>query len=183
MKYGELIGEELEQLRAIQSKQKLVQFEKRVQFLIALKSGTAKTQKAAGSQVGWQLRQSQKIWQLYRERGLAGVLEMSGRHGFGKLSSIQISWLNEYLRQFGARSLAEIQVYLRESFGIEYTIGGLSDLCLRLRIKLKTARPSNHLKAEAEVSQYKKTSLRSEPATGTKRLNLKMKCESGRALN
>jgi len=159
MKYDQLIGEELEQLREIQSKQKLVQFEKRVQFLIALKSGAAKTQKAAGSQLGWQLRQSQKIWQLYREQGLAGVLEKSRRHGFGKLSSVQISRLNEYLRQFGARSLAEIQHYIQESFGINYTIGGLSDLCLRLRIKLKTARPSNYQKNEAEVLTYKKTLL------------------------
>jgi len=158
MKYEELINEEFEELRAIEKQQKLVKFEKRVQFLIALKSGEAKTQKAAGSQVGWQLRQSQKIWQLYRERGLAGVLAKSGRHGFGKLSSTQISRLNEYLRQFGARSLAEIQQYVRDSFGVSYTIGGLSDLCIRLRIKLKTARPSNYLKDEAAVLRYKKTS-------------------------
>lgn len=159
MKYDELINEDLEQLRAIENKQKLVQFEKRVQFLIALKSGEAKTQKEAGSQLGWKLRQSQKIWQLYREQGLAGALEKSGRHGFGKLSSVEISRLNEYLRQFGARSLAEIQQYIQESFGVSYTIGGLSDLCIRLRIKLKTARPSNYLKDERAVSEYKKTSV------------------------
>lgn len=160
MKYDELIGEELEELRALEKKQKLVQFEKRIQFLIALKSGAAKTQKAAGSQVGWQVRQSQKIWQMYGERGLAGVLEKSDGRGFGKLSSVEISRLNEYLRQFGARSLAEIQAYVRDSFGVSYTIGGLSDLCVRLRIKLKTARPSNYAKAEAAVAAYKKTSLR-----------------------
>ncbi len=96
----------------------------------------------------------------HRECGLTGVLEKSGRHGFGKLSSVQISRLNEYLRQFGARSLAEMQQYVREAFGVSYTIGGLSDLCIRLRIKLKTARPSNYLKDEVEVSEYKKTSAR-----------------------
>jgi transposase len=159
MKYDELISEELVELRAIEKKQKFVQFEKRMQFLIYLKSGEAKTQKAAGSKVGWKLRQSQKIWRMYRERGLAGVLAKSGRHGFGKLSSVEISRLTEYLREFGARSLAEMQVYVREAFGVSYTIGGLSDLCIRLRIKLKTARPGNFLKDEAEVSQYKKTSL------------------------
>lgn len=158
MKYEELINEELEELRAIEKQQKLVQFEKRVRFLICLKSGEAVTQKAAGSKVGWKVRQSQKIWQLYRERGLGGVVAKSGRHGFGKLSSVQISRLNEHLRQFGARSLAEIQQYVRDSFGVSYTIGGLSDLCIRLRIKLKTARPSNYLKDEAAVLTYKKTS-------------------------
>jgi len=55
MKYEELIDEELEELRALEKKQKLVQFEKRVRFLMTLKSGAAKTQKAAGSQVGWQV--------------------------------------------------------------------------------------------------------------------------------
>jgi hypothetical protein len=63
MKYVGLISESLEDLGQIQRKQKLVQFEKRVRFLILLKSGAAKTQKEAGSKVGWQLRQSQKIWQ------------------------------------------------------------------------------------------------------------------------
>ncbi len=159
MKYDELIGEQLEELGAIEKKQKLVQFEKRMRFLIYLKSGEAKTQKAAGIKVGWKVRQSQKIWQIYRERGLAGVLEKSERRGFGKLSSVEISRLNEYLREFGARSLAEIQAYVRDSFGVSYTIGGLSDLCIRLRIKLKTARPSNYFKDETEVLQYKKTSV------------------------
>jgi transposase len=157
MKYDELISEELEELRAIEKKQKLVQFEKRVRFLIWLKSGEAKTQKAAGSKVGWKMRQSQKIWQRYRERGLEGVLANSERRGFGKLSSVEISRLNEYLREFGARSLAEIQAYVRDCFGVNYTIGGLSDLCLRLPIKLKTERPSNYRKDEAAVSRYKKT--------------------------
>jgi len=61
MKYDELVSESLEDLRQIESKQKLVQFEKRVRFLILLKTGEANTQKEAGSKVGWKLRQSQKI--------------------------------------------------------------------------------------------------------------------------
>jgi len=158
MKYDELIDEELEELRALEKKQKLVQFEKRVQFLIYLKSGEAKTQRAAGSQVGWQVRQSQKIWQMYREGGLAGVLEKSERRGFGKLSSVEISRLNEYLREFGAQSLAEIKGWLQTACGVSYSLGGVSDLCIRLRIKLKTARPSNYAKDEGAVLTYKKTS-------------------------
>jgi len=157
MKYAGLISESLGDLGQLEKKQKLVQFEKRVRFLILLKSGEAQTQKEAGSKVGWQLRQSQKIWQIYRERGLAGVLEKTERRGFGKLSSVEIGRLNGYLREFGARSLAEIQQYLKQSVGVEYTIGGLSNLCIRLKIKLKTARPSNYRKNEAAVQRYKKT--------------------------
>jgi len=157
MKYIELLSESLEDLGKVERQQKLVQFEKRVRFLILLKSGEAKTQKEAGSEVGWKLRQSQKIWRIYRERGLKGVLEKEDKRGFGKLSSVEISQLNGYLREFGAQSLAEIQQYLKKSFGVEYTIGGLSDLCTRLRVKLKTARPSNYQKNKAEVLSYKKT--------------------------
>ena len=109
MKYEDLIGESLEELGQIEKKQKLVQFEKRVRFLILLKSGEAKTQKEAGSKVGWKLRQPQKIWQFYREAGLAGVLKKTDKRGFGKLSSVEISRLNGYLREFGARSLAEMR--------------------------------------------------------------------------
>lgn len=157
MNYASLISEDLELLKEIEKKQKLVRNEKRVQFLILLKSEKARTQKSAGEVVGWQLRQSQKIWQKYRESGLEGVLAKSERRSFGKLSSVEISGLNRYLREMGARSLAEIQGYLKDSYGVEYTIGGVSDLCIRLKIKLKTARPSNYKKDAGAVAAYKKT--------------------------
>jgi transposase len=159
MNYDNLIREDLEKLKQIGKKQKLVRNEKRIQFLILLKSGQAATQKEAGRQVEWKLRQSQKIWRKYRESGIEGVLEKTERRGFGKLSSEQISSLNRYLHQFGASSLAEIQQYLKESFGVKYTIGGVSNLCLRLRVKLKTARPANYKQDAAQVQAYKKTSL------------------------
>jgi len=159
MNYASLISEDLEKLKQIAKKQKLVRDEKRIQFLILLKSEKARTQKEAGRQVGWKLRQSQKIWQKYGEGGVRGVLEKQRRRGFGKLSSVQISGLNQYLREFGARSLAEIQQYLKDSCRVQYTIGGVSDLCLRLKIKLKTARPANYKKDVAQVQAYKKTSV------------------------
>lgn len=157
MKYEGLISESFEQLQTLEKKQQLVRNEKRVQFLKFLKNGEAKTQKEAGEKVGWKVRQSQKIWQMYREGGLEAVLEKTEKRGFGKLTAVEISGLNRYLAEFGARTLAEIQQYLQAACGIRYTIGGLSDLCIRLRIKLKTARPSNHQKNEAEVLTYKKT--------------------------
>ncbi len=88
---------------------------------------------------------------------LAGVLAKTDNRGFGKLSAVQISRLNSYLTEFGAKSLAQIGQYLEDSFGVSYTIGGLSDLCIRLKIKLKTARPRNYRQDEAAVERYKKT--------------------------
>jgi len=118
MKYGELTSESLEELNQIEKKQKLVKFQRRVQFLIYLESGEAQTQKEAGSGVGWKLRPARKIWPIYRERGLSGVVEKEARRGFGQLSSIELSRLNGYLREFRAQSLVEIQPYIRESFGV-----------------------------------------------------------------
>ena len=144
MKYEAFISESFEQLQTLEKKQLLVRNEKRIQFLKFLKKGEAKTQKEAGAKVGWKVRQSQKIWQMYREGGLEAVLNKTEKRGFGKLTAVEISGLNRYLAEFGGRTLAEIQRYLQAAFGISYTIGGLSDLCIRLRIKLKTARPNNY---------------------------------------
>ena len=66
MNYAQIISESGAELKRLEAEQKLVQFQKRVCFPLALKTGAAKTQEAAGKLVGWQERQSQKIWALYR---------------------------------------------------------------------------------------------------------------------
>ena len=157
MNYAELITESQEELQQIEKRQKLVQFQKRIRFLLLLKSQRVSTQEEAGKGVGWQLRQSQKIWQVYREGGLSAVLYKPKRWGFGKLSSSQIAQLQNYLEEFGGYSLLEIGDYLEQSFGVVYSTSGISTLCCRLKIKLKTARPSNAKKDQAKVETYKKT--------------------------
>ena len=145
-------------LKETENKQKLVQFQKRIRYLWLLKSGAAKTQVQAGAMVGWKLRQAQKIWQLYRETGVTGVLQKNERWQSGKLSNEQRAQLNSALgAQGGADSLAMVQNYIKETFGVSYTVGGVSGLCQRLKIKLKTARPVNLKKDEAQVTAYKKT--------------------------
>ena len=64
MDYAQIITESEAELKELEEGQKLVQFQKRVRFLLLLKSGAAKTQETAGVMVGWKKRQSQKIWQL-----------------------------------------------------------------------------------------------------------------------
>jgi hypothetical protein len=67
MNDAEKISESEDDLKRIEKQQKLVQFQKRIHFLLLLKSQAATTQQEAGKAVGWKLRQSQKIWQLYCE--------------------------------------------------------------------------------------------------------------------
>jgi len=157
MNYAALISETDEELKRVEKKQKLVQFQNRIRFFLVLKSGDARTQAEAGAQVGWKLRQSQKIWRLYGAGGLAEVLRKPQRWGFGKLSSHEIAGLQNYTAQFGAASLTEVRAYLEQACGVSYTIGGVSALCGRLKIKLKTARPSNAKKDMVKVEAYKKT--------------------------
>jgi transposase len=157
MNYAKIINESEEELKRIEKKQKLVQFQRRVRYLLLLKKGTARTQEEAGQEVGLKIRQSQKIWRLYRVGGLEAVLNKPNRWGFGKLSSHQISELQKYLTLFGANNLMEVCKYIEQSFGVFYTESGISALCFRLKIKLKTARPSNANKDIGKGETYKKT--------------------------
>ena len=158
MKYSELITETEAALTELENKQKLVQFQKRIRFLCLLKDGTAKTQKQAGEMVGWKLRQAQKVWALYRANGIKSVLQRNARWQTGKLSVAQREQLSGHLAATGGgESLAGVQDYIQSAFGVSYSIGGISDLCQRLKIKLKTARPVNLKKDEEKVFTYKKT--------------------------
>ena len=97
------------------------------------------------------------MWQLYREGGIEKLLEKPRRYRMAKLSSRQIAQLQNYLREFGASTLDEVGNYIHGAFGVSYTGSGLSIFCRRLRIRLKTARPSNENKQEAAVLADKKT--------------------------
>jgi transposase len=97
------------------------------------------------------------MWRLYRKGGIEKLLEKPRRYALAKLSSRQICELQNYLREFGAETLDEVGNYIHASFDVSYTRGGLSIFCRRLRIRLKTARPSNEKKQEAAVAAYKKT--------------------------
>jgi transposase len=55
-----------------------------------------------------------------------------------------------------AQTLADIQAYLSNNLGVEYTISGISDLCNRLNIKLKTGRPVNVRQQPGAVQAFKK---------------------------
>jgi len=157
MNYAQIISETEAELKETEDRQKLVQLQKRVRFLRALKSGEAHTQAQAGAVVGWELRQSQKIWQYYRAGGMEAVLRKPKRWGFGKLSSRQLAHLQNHLREFGAADLAAVQRICQAQFNVTYTIGGVSALCARLRIKLKTARAVNIKQDANKVETYKKT--------------------------
>lgn len=118
--------------------------------------------------VGWKLRYSQKMWQMYQERGVEGLAETEQSGSFGNLSSQEMARLLGYMDEFGFDSLQEARKHIAQAFGVSYTIGGVSWLFKRLKVKLKTARPANVEKDEERVFAYKKTSRQSEKITPMK---------------
>jgi hypothetical protein len=64
--------------------------------------------------------------------------------------------LRQFLLDDRAEILADIQAYLQNNLGVSYTIGGISDLCKRLKIKLKTGRPVNVRQQPRAVESFKK---------------------------
>ena len=64
--------------------------------------------------------------------------------------------MRRFLLDDQAQTLADIQTYLKDRLGVSYTIGGLSDLCKRLKIKLKTGRPVHVHQPPGAIEEYKK---------------------------
>lgn len=120
-----------------------------------LKSGQAKSQRSAGAALGLQERQSQRVWQQYRQQGYAGLVNGYTGHNFGKLSADPISRLRHYLRQ--VRTLAEAPATIAAEFGNNYTVSGICNLFERLPRQRQPGRPVNIRKDAAQAEAFKKT--------------------------
>ncbi len=110
MNYAELITETADELQELENQQKLVQMQKRVGFLHALKTGAATTQAQAGLVVGWKLRPLAKDLEVVRRgrhHGSVAQTEAMGR--VASLSSQQIARLQNHLAEFGAADLRAVQ--------------------------------------------------------------------------
>ena len=156
MDYASKIKEDIEILLEFEKKCSLALLRDRVRFIRLLKTAEAGTQAAAGKVIGLSERQAQRLWRVYQQEGLAGLLKKPAWGYWGKLSSIQISHLRQFLLDDQAQTLADIQAYLSNNLGVEYTISGISNLCNRLNIKLKTGRPVNVRQQPGAVQAFKK---------------------------
>lgn len=141
MRYASEISETLEQLLQLEKQQRQARLRDRIRFLRLLKEGQAQTQQQAGKQLGLSLRQSQRIWQTYRQQGIEKLLQTGYQHGFGKLNTQQISDLQSWLSSYPVQTLSQIQAYIKERWQVEYTIAGLSLLFKRMKIRYKSGRP------------------------------------------
>lgn len=162
MDYSSRITESATELKQLEVSQKLARNRDRVRFLRLLKDQTITSQRQAGAAINLGQRQSQRLWQIYTQQGIGGLLEKSYFPGFGKLSASQISQLQTWLRLDEAarrtvQTLTHIQTYIQRRWAIRYSLSGISKLCNRLKIKTKTGRPVNRRQNPADREAFKKT--------------------------
>ncbi len=159
MDYTAVIVEELSFLQQQERHARQATIRDRIGYLRLLKSGQCKSQRSAGEAIGLGERQSQRLWQVYRQQGYAAIAKSGYKHNFGKLDCWQISQLQHYLRQDQVSRLADAQHYLAQAFGVHYSISGLCKFFQRLQVKLKTGRPVNVRHDADQAAAFKKTLL------------------------
>ena len=157
MDYASLITQSADELLALEKQQPKAKVKDRLRFVRFLKEGTAKTQQQAGHLIGLKQRQSQNLWQAYRQQGLEGLLKDGNKGTVGHLSYTQISQFRQFVDTDQAATLTQLQTFLQDSFGVSYTLGGVWTLCQRLKIKAKTGRPTNVRRDADGTEVFKKT--------------------------
>jgi transposase len=156
MNYKKIITESEDYLISLEHQTKDLKARDRVRFIRYLKSGEAITQKQAGKLIGLQERQSQRLWKTYREAGIGAMSASNYLGGQSKLSEAQQTELEERLKQDDIWSLEQARDYIEQEYAVSYTIGGLSYLFKRMKVKLKTGRPSNIRQKAEEKENFKK---------------------------
>lgn len=160
MNYEKEIAETKDYLIKLERDIKNIKTRDRIRYLRLLKCGQAKTQKEAGEIIGIGIRQSQRLWQKYRQEGIKVMAINNYQGGKTKIDGQQKKQLLERLKKDDISSLEAAQSYLAQEFGVKYTIGGVSYLFKRLKVKLKTGRPVNIRRDEEKVEEFRKKNIR-----------------------
>jgi transposase len=137
--YSREIGEEVEGLQAMYRKQSRSLTRRRLRFLLLLKSGACASQALAGAKIGIKARVAEKLWALYRKKGITGLLEKPHSGQPAKLDK----QIKETLHKELDRSRAVSQSAMHHYFKAE-------------GIKKKTGRPTNVRKDEKGEAVFKK---------------------------
>jgi transposase len=156
MDYSAKITQSVEELQQLEKQQTKPLNRDYVRFIRLLKSKQATTQKQAAELVNLQLRQGQRIFKKYLDQGIEALIKPRQSPYMGKMSFTQIGQLQRFAQDDHAAQLADIQDYLSQNQGINYTISGISKLCKRLKIKKKTGRPVHIHQQPGAIEDFKK---------------------------
>jgi transposase len=159
MDYQVEISESGDHLRKLERATKDLKARDRVRFIRLLKIGKAMTQEQAGALIGLQVRQSQRLWKQYREKGLSNLCQNNYVGRKAKLSQAEQEQLRHRLRDDDISTLEQARICLKEEFAVDYTVGGVSSLFQRMRVKLKTGRPSNVKQDKKQMEEFAKKNI------------------------
>jgi transposase len=101
------------------------------------------------------------LWKQYREEGLSKLCQNNYVGRQAKLSRAAQDQLRERLRVDDIGTLKQARICLKEEFSVDYTLGGVSALFQRMKVKLKTGRPSNVKQDPEQREEFAKKNIRS----------------------
>ncbi len=143
----EVLEQELKKLRKL----KLIE---RCEILIWLKKGQVSTMKEAMNLKSRSSNHGNRLWKLYKEKGLSGYLKLSYNPRKSPLADKEE--LEEHLSTKGFSTINEARIWILETYNIAYTENGLGNYFRNKKIKLKTGRPHHPKKDEEKRDVYKK---------------------------
>ena len=152
IKYPNVIKEDLKTIIKIENKLKYVVPRKMIQLLKILKTGECDLKKAAKI-MGIAYRTAKRYWKFYKTNGINGIKNWKPTEKTkAKLSDKQ---LLEIIGKHQPRTLKEATKIVEKETGISYSINGIYSRFRKLKIKLKTGRPSHIKKKPIEGELFK----------------------------
>ena len=159
--YRQAIGESAADLLQLERRYRGAGVGDRVKMLRLLKTAAYPSQRQVATALGYTERQLRRWWQRYAHGGLTALLQRAPPGGRPeRLDAAALAALDAEMKAGRIGRLRDAQRFLAEQCGIHYQgVSGLSRLCQRHKIKLKTGR-RRHRRADAEAQvAFKKTSL------------------------
>lgn len=153
--------ESQEELEILLKQEKDVRKRERLQFLYGYKIGQAITRKALGKLLNRSQCAIGQWIDLYRSKGLQGLLHLNYRGGnLAPSIPLEVQWqLKEKLAQpEGIAGYQAIQVWLRETHGLDVPYSTVfGTVKYRLNARLKVPRPYADNNDQEAVDDFKKT--------------------------
>lgn len=158
LRYDELIHETPDQLLRLERHHRRSPVADRFKMLRLLKTEAARSRRALAETLGYSERQLHRWFVAYRNGGIEALARYEPHTGSSERIPLEaLKALQDEMKAGRIAKLKQAQAFLEKRYGIGYSIGGLSELFQRKKIKLKTGR-RRHVQASAEEQEaFKKT--------------------------
>lgn len=161
LRYDEIITETKSELLRLERQHRASPLAPRLRMLRLLKDRTYRSRRALAQTLGYCERQLHRWFEAYRAGGIEALARYAPHTGSSeRLTPQALSALETAMKAGEVATLKQAQALLQERFAICYSIGGLSGLFQRHRIKLKSGR-RRHVGSSAEAQQAFKKTVRS----------------------